>query len=85
MMCVRILFNRVTDTAKCNFIKELVFFCEIYKIFKNIFFAEHLQWLLLTVLGNFIRKKFRQRCFSVKLAKFLRTSFDRIPADDYFL
>ena len=33
-----------------------VFFCEFYKMFKNIIFTEHLWWLLLTVLG-FITEK----------------------------
>ena len=66
-----------------------VFPCEIYEIFKNTFFTEHLQWLLLTVSGlqpvNLLKRRLRQKCFFVNFAKSLRTSFDRMPADDCFL
>ena len=52
------------------------------------YFTDHLQWLLLTVSGfqpaTLSKKRFRQRCFSVNFAKFLRTSFDRTPPDDCF-
>ena len=34
---------------------------------------------------NFIKKRLRQRCFSVNFAKFLRISVDRTPPDDCFL
>ena len=65
------------------------FSCEIYENFKNIFFTEHLQWLLLTVSGfqpvTLLKKRLRQKCFFVNFAKSLRTSFDRMPADDCFL
>ena len=66
-----------------------MFPCEIYEIFKNTFFTEHLQWLLLTVSGlqpvNLLKRRLRQKCFFVNFAKSLRTSFDRMPADDCFL
>ena len=52
-------------------------------------FTEHLQWLILTVSGfqpaTLLKKNFRQRCFFENFAKFLRTSFDRTPPDDYFV
>ena len=52
-------------------------------------FTEHLQWLLLTVSGfqpaTLLKKRLRQRCFSVNFAKFFRISFDRTPPDDCFL
>ena len=34
---------------------------------------------------NFIKKRLQQRYFSVSFAKFLRTSFNRIPAGNCFL
>ena len=60
-----------------------VFSCDIYEIFKNTFFAEYLEWLLLTVSQPvaLLKKRFQQRCFSVNFAKFLRISFDRIATD----
>ena len=43
------------------------------------FYTEHLQWLYLTVSGfqpvTLLKKKLRQRCFSVNFSKFLRASF----------
>ena len=49
------------------------------------FFTEHLQWLLLTVLGfqhaTLLKKRLRHRCLSVNFVKM----FDRIPPDDCFL
>ena len=66
-----------------------MFSSEICEIFKNIFFTEHLQWLLRTVLGfqhaTLLNNRLQQRSFSVNFAKFLRTSFDRTPLDDCFL
>ena len=42
----------------CSFIKKTpptqVFSCEMCEIFKNAFFTEHLQWLLLHIAGNLI-------------------------------
>ena len=35
--------------------------------------------------GNFIIKKLQHRCFPVKFAKFLRTSFLQNTSDGYFL
>ena len=59
------------------------------RLFKNTFFTEHLQWLLLTVSGfqpaALFKKGLQQRLFSVNFAKFLRTSFYRTPPDDCFL
>ena len=66
-----------------------VFSCKIYKIFKNTFLTEHLQWLLLTVSGfqpvTLLKKRLRQRCFPVNIRKCLRTSFDRMPASCVYL
>ena len=50
------------------------------KFLRAPFFAEHLhQWLLLKVSGfqppTLLKKRLRNRCFAVNLAKFLRTSF----------
>ena len=43
----------------CNFIKKetptQVFFCEYHKMFENSFFMEHLQWLLLKMVEEFLR------------------------------
>ena len=45
------LFNKVTGLKACNFTKKKtptqMFSCEFLQIFKNIFFIEHLWWLLL--------------------------------------
>ena len=53
------------------------------------YFTDHLQWLLLTVSGfqpaTLLKKRFRQRRFSVNFAKNLRTSFERTTPDDCFL
>ena len=50
--------------------------------------TEHRQCLLLTVSifqpATFLNKRFQQRCFSVNLAKFLRTCFVITPPDDCF-
>ena len=63
--------------------------CEICEKFKSPYFTEHLQWLLLAVSGlqsaTLLKRKFRQRCFSVNFAKLLRTSSDKTPPDDCFL
>ena len=56
---------------------------------RTLFLTEHLQWLLLTVspfqLAVLLRKDLQKRCFSVRFATFLRTSFYRTPPDDSFL
>ena len=53
------------------------------------FLIEHFQWLLLTVSGfqlaASLKKGLQQRCFSVRFAKFFRTSFYGTPPDDCFL
>ena len=53
------------------------------------FLTEHFRWLLLTVSGfqpaALLKKELQQRRFSVRFAKFLRTSFYRTPPDDCFL
>ena len=59
-------------------------------LYKNIFFKEHLQWLLLTVLGSSLQlyslKETQriswQRCLFVNFAKFSRISSDRTHSDD---
>ena len=59
------------------------------KFVRTPYFTEHLQWQLLTVSGfqdaTLLKTRFPQRCFSVSFAKFLRTSFERTPPDDFFL
>ena len=58
-------------------------------LYKNTFFTEHLQWLLLTVSGfqpaSLFKKGLQQRRFSVNFAKFLIKSFDRTAPNDCFL
>ena len=54
--------------------------CEIYEMFKSaLFYRVHLQWLLFKVSGfqpaTLLKKRLRQRSFSVNSAKFLKTSF----------
>ena len=90
-ICVRVFFNKIANPQKYNFIKKWLqhryFLCQIYKIFKNTLFTEHLRWVLLTVSGfqpvTLLRKKLLQRWFSVNFSKCLKTSFDRIPAGDW--
>ena len=52
------LFNTVRGLKACNFNKKdtptQVFSCEYHKIFKNSFFMEHLQWLLLNIFEEFL-------------------------------
>ena len=58
------------------------------EILKTPYFPEQLQWLLTASgfqLATLLKKRFRQRCFSVNFTKFLGTSFDRILPDDCFL
>ena len=49
--CARVSFLIKLETQACKFIKKetlvQAFSCEFYEIFKNIFFTEHLWWLLL--------------------------------------
>ena len=49
--CSRVSFLIKLKALACYFLKKdtltLVFSCEFYEIFKNTFFTEHLQWLLL--------------------------------------
>ena len=54
------LFNAVRDLKTCNFNKKetpttQVFSCEYHKIFKNSFFMEDLQALLLNMVEEFLR------------------------------
>ena len=48
--CVGFSFLKSCRSQACNLIKKetptQVYFCEFFKIFKNTFFIEHLQWLL---------------------------------------
>ena len=47
-----LFFNKFAGLRPANFIKRdsgTDFFCEFYEIFKNTFFTEHLQWLLLGI------------------------------------
>ena len=66
--------------------------CTAVKFLRTPYFTElieHLQWLLLKVSGfkpaTLLKKEFRQRCFSLNFAKFLRTFFDRTLPNDWFL
>ena len=60
----------------------------LQKFLRTPYFTEHLQWLLLTILGfqpaALLKKWLRETCFSVNFANFLKTSFDRTPPDDCF-
>ena len=53
------LFNTVRGLKTCNFNKKetstLLFSCEYHKIFKNSYFIEHTQWLLLNMDEEFLR------------------------------
>ena len=53
------LFNTVRGLKAYNFNKKetptQVFSCKYHKIFKNSFFMEHLQWLLLNMVEGFLR------------------------------
>ena len=94
--CLRVLFNKVAGLQNifffcefCELFKNTYFVGDLWAtgsetavgLFKNIFFAEHLQWLLLTVSGF-------QRAADVFLCilqNFFRTSFDWTPPDDCLL
>ena len=64
------------------------FSSEICKIFRTPCFTDqrHLQRLLLPVYVfqpvTLLKRRLRQRCFSVKFTKYLRTSFARTPPDE---
>ena len=49
------------------------------RLFKNTFFKEHLQWLLLTVssflLPTLLKKRLWQRCFFCEFCKFFKNIF----------
>ena len=49
------------------------------RLFKNTFFTEHLQWLLLTVSGfllpTLLKKRLWQRCFFCEFCKFFKNIF----------
>ena len=60
-----------------------VFFCEVYKTFKNTFFIGHLQWLLLHIqwlllyfLEKVVKQLFRNLAMTYKCFFLLNTSFD---------
>ena len=59
------------------------------KFLRTPYFKEHLQWQLPTISdfqpAILIKKRFRQRRFSLNFAEFLRASFGRTPPDDSFL
>ena len=59
MSVLKSLFNTVRGLKACNFHKKetqtQVFSCEYHKIFKNSFFMEHLRWLLLNIVEEFLR------------------------------
>ena len=53
------LFNTVRGLKACNFNKKdtstQLFSCEYHKIFTNYIFMEHLRWLLLNMVEEFLR------------------------------
>ena len=53
-ICTRVSFLMKLEDSTCNFIKNealaQVVFCEFCEIFKNIFYIEHLRWLLLKLV-----------------------------------
>ena len=59
------------------------------QLLRKPFLTEHLYWLRLGDLGfqpeTSVKERLMQRCFPVKFAKFLKTSFDRTPADVVFI
>ena len=75
----RSLFNKFAGPQLQLYWKETL--VKSAKFLRTPYFTEHLQWLLSIVSGfqpaTLLKKRFRQKCFSVNLAKFLRTSFDR--------
>ena len=70
------MYERLVLKHQCTFLRTPIL-------------TEHLQWLLLTVLGfqpaALYKKELQQRRFSMRFAKFLRTSFYGIPQDYCFL
>ena len=68
--CVEVSFQ-----IKCRNSHSQMFFKTFFK--NN--FAEHLRWLLLTVLGlqfsTLLKKRLRQRCFCCQLCKFFKNTF----------
>ena len=68
---VRVFFNKVAGPQNCNFIKNRLqhkfFPVKFAKFLRTRCFTEHLQWLLLTVLGLdpaiLLKKRHWQRCF----------------------
>ena len=59
------------------------------QLLRKPFLTEHLYWLCVGDLGfqpeTSVKERLLQRCFPVKFAKFLKTSFDRTPADVVFI
>ena len=82
----RSLFNKFAGPQLQLYWKETL--VKSAKFLRTPYFTEHLQWLLSIVSGfqpaTLLKKRFRQKCFSVNFAKFLRTSFDRTPPHDCF-
>ena len=80
----RSLFQDSTAILKRDLTQ--LFYCKICEFLRTSFITEHLQWLLLTVLGfqpaTLLKKRFRPIPFCVN---FLRTSFDRTPQNNCFL
>ena len=67
---------RVSEASSCNFIKKetktQVFSCEFCEISKNIFFTEHLWWLLLCILQGKVELS-SQNTFTIKvISKFIK-------------
>ena len=78
--CVGVFFNKLQNRfSPAKFAKFLETPC----------FADYLQRLLLPVSGfqpaTLLKRRLRQRCFSVNFEEFSGTSFDRAPPNDCFL
>ena len=80
--CVADFFKKVAGPQNCNFIKKRLqhkfYSVKFVKFLETPYFAEYLQWLLLTISGfqppTLLKKRLPQ-CFSVSFTKLLRTSF----------
>ena len=57
-LCQSLFFNKVAGLMRKKGDSGTGVFCEFCEISKNIFFIEHLQWLLLNIVGDFSRPKY---------------------------
>ena len=82
-------FVNYPRTPTLQIIYEGLLLKQPVRLFKNTFFPDHLQWLLLTVPGfqpaALLKNRLGEKCLSTNFVNFLRTSFVRTPPDDSFL